>query len=174
MAKIWADILVPAVIAGAVAAQTLGVDVSRASKASMWFPEAKQDTVARLPNGLRPVIYESIIAARDTSEVEDTLSFDMAEVEADTLPKITARDTMKVPDSLRLTDTFRYRWFVAIADSLTHRIVVDSLKADGDSVIWPRIDSLYLSDSTAAAVAKFNAWYAGLSKAERKRYDYEH
>ena len=174
MAKIWADILVPAVIAGAVAAQTLGVDVSRASKVSMWFPEAKQDTVTRLPNGLRPVIYESIIAARDTSEVEDTLSFDMAEVEADTLPKITARDTMKVPDSLRLTDTFRYRWFVAIADSLTHRIVVDSLKADGDSVIWPRIDSLYLSDSTAAAVAKFNTWYAGLSKAERKRYDYEH
>lgn len=173
MAKFWTDILVPAVIAGAVAAQTLVVDVSRASKSSMWFPEAKQDTVTRLPNGLRPVIYKSIITEKGPAEAEDTLLFDDTP-QADTVHRITARDTMKVPDSLRLTDTFRYKWYVAIADSLTHRIVVDSLKAAGDSTQWPLIDSLYLSDSTAAALAKFNAWYAGLSKSERKRYDYEH
>ena len=67
-----------------------------------------------------------------------------------------------------------YKWYVAIKDSLTHRIVVDSLKAEGDSLDWPLIDSLYLADSTATAIEKFNRWYAGLSKAEKKRWDYEH
>jgi hypothetical protein len=80
---------------------------------------------------------------------------------------------MKVPDSLRTVNPFLYRWYVATKDSLTHRIVIDSLKAAGDSLDWPVIDSLYLADSSAIAQEKFRRWYAGLSKAERKRYDYE-
>ncbi len=47
----------------------------------------------------------------------------------DTMPKVYARDTMKVPDSLKLTDPFLYEWYVAVKDSFTHRLVVDSLKA---------------------------------------------
>ena len=46
MAKFWADILVPVAIVGAVAAQTLGVEVHRAAKLHTWFPEAVRDTVA--------------------------------------------------------------------------------------------------------------------------------
>ena len=147
MAKIWSGVLFPLAVAGALTVQTLGVDVSRS----------------------RPVL-----SYQDPPDSlfffgEDTTSFE----EPDTLPKITARDTMKVPDSLRQADPFRYKWYVAIKDSLTHRIVVDSLRQAGDTLDWPVIDSLYLSDSTAVAVEKFNKWYAGLSKAERKRYDYE-
>lgn len=160
MAKFWVDILVPAAIVGAVAAQTLGVEVSRASRLRGMFPEAVRDTVL------------TDTVARDTLSEEDFFFGD--EEVVDTTPKIYARDTMRVPDSLQFTDPFLYKWYVAIKDSLTHRIVVDSLKEEGDSLNWPLIDSLYLADSTATAIEKFNRWYASLTKAEKKRWDYEH
>ena len=160
MAKFWVDILVPAAIVGAVAAQTLGVEVSRASRLRGMFPEAVRDTVVRDTSAL------------DTISEEDFFFGD--EEVVDTTPKIYARDTMRVPDSLQFTDPFLYKWYVAIKDSLTHRIVVDSLKEEGDSLNWPLIDSLYLADSTATAIEKFNRWYASLSKSEKKRWDYEH
>ena len=99
--------------------------------------------------------------------------FGVSVQDADTTPKVSARDTMKVPDSLRTRNPFLYRWYVAIKDSLTHRTVVDSLKAAGDSLDWPRIDSLYFVDSTAAAKERFRRWYEGLSRKERKKYDTE-
>ena len=91
----------------------------------------------------------------------------------DTTPQLTARDTIFAPDSLKDTDPFRYKYYVAILDSLTHRIVVDSLKAAGDTIDWPRLDSLYHLDSAIRKKAEFDAWYASLSKADRKKYDYE-
>ena len=113
---------------------------------------------------------DSVKAQADSLEDD----FDIfGEAPKDTTPKIYARDTMKVPDSLKLTDPFLYQWYIAVKDSFTHRTVIDSLKAEGDSLLWPRIDSLYLADSTAVAREKFLKWYSGLSKAERKRYDYE-
>ncbi len=101
---------------------------------------------------------------------EDT-SFFLAPI--DTTQLLTARDTIFPPDSLRDIDPFRYKYYVAILDSLTHRIVVDSLKAAGDSLDWPVVDSLYYLDSAARKKAEFDAWYAGLSKTDRKKYDYE-
>ena len=50
----------------------------------------------------------------------------------DTTRYLTARDTIFPPDSLKDIDPFRYKYYVAILDSLTHRIVVDSLKTAGD------------------------------------------
>lgn len=94
-------------------------------------------------------------------------------VPIDTAHQLTARDTIFAPDSLKLTDPFRYKYYVAILDSLTHRIVVDSLKAAGDTVDWPMVDSLYRLDSAIRKKAEFDAWYAGLSKTDRKKYDYE-
>ncbi len=105
----------------------------------------------------------------------------------DTVPKLTARDTIPVPDSLRLIDPFRYRFYVALLDSLTHRIVSDSLLASwktlleagdtiparADSADRFKLDSLYAVDSTARARAAFLAWYNSLDKAARKKYDYE-
>ena len=180
----------PVVIVGAVAAQTLGVEISRASRLHAWFPHSQRDTVEQVEadtllqkadslkiqavndslkagtDSLRTAA-DSLKAAKDSLEEEE---FDLfGEAPEDTTPKIFARDTMKVPDSLKITDPFLYEWYVATKDGYTHRLVVDSLKAEGDSLIWPRIDSLYIADSTAVAKAKFEAWYAGLSKAERRR-----
>ena len=130
-----------------------------------------------------------------TSAVEDSTAV------IDTIPHLTARDTIKAPDSLKLTDPFRYKYYVALIDSLTHVIVRDSLKAsydslhgsylslmeEGDSIPafadsvharldsidWKRVDSIYLADSAAIAKAEFQKWYNSLSRKERKKYDTE-
>lgn len=104
-------------------------------------------------------------AGDSLSTVADTLAA------TDTIPKLTARDTIKAPDSLRLTDPFRFKYYVALLDSATHVFVRDSLKAAGDSLDWPKLDSLYVADSIALAAAKFEEWYNGLSKGERKEYE---
>ena len=129
-----------------------------------------------------------------TAEEEDS-----TEVVLDTLPHLTARDTIPVPDSLRFTDPFRFKYYVALIDSLTHVIVRDSLRhssdslksfADSldawsfpdsasrdrehalqDSLDWRMIDSIYVADSAAVAKAKFLAWYNSLSRKERRAYD---
>ena len=149
MAKMWSKILLPAAITGAVLAQTLGIDVARSGRAR-----------ATLVPYNRP----------DTLEEE---YFDLFADQKDTVPKVFARDTMKVPDSLQYTNPFLYEWYVATKDSYTHKLVVDSLKAEGDSLLWPRIDSLFLADSTAAAKAAWEKKWASMSKAERKRWTYE-
>ncbi len=168
ISKIW----FPALLVGIVAIQGFAADWSRAVEAGFLWPggwsgnAALQDTV----------IYHNDIYTKFRSEYEramadsaaaDMLGLDSAEV------FISARDTMKVPDSLRYTDPFRFKYYVAIKDSLTHVIVRDSLKQAGDSLDWPKLDSLYLADSTETAIRKFNEWYASLDKAARKKYDFE-
>lgn len=86
---------------------------------------------------------------------------------------ISARDTMVVPDSLRETDPFFYKYYVAVKDSATRAQVRDSLIQAQDTLELLKLDSLYIKDSTEVAIAKHNAWYASLTKQERKRYDYE-
>ena len=138
-------------------------------------------------------IADSLLAGTDIAD-EDLL---------DTLPHLTARDTIKVPDSLRLIDPFRYKYYVALIDSLTHEIVrdslrnrIDSLKVEADTLFnrvppdstgafalldtarldsldWRRLDSIYAADSAAVARAEFLAWYNSLSRQERKKYDAE-
>lgn len=61
-----------------------------------------------------------------------------------------------------------------IPDTIEHVMSPkDSLKAQLDSSLWDKLDSIYTADSAAKAKAKFDAWYAGLDKAERKKYDAE-
>ncbi len=164
MAKIWSDILVPLALAGAVAAQTVGVEVNRAARLHAFFPQRDTVTTA-LPDTTRSPL-DSLAAEED---------FDLfAEPQEDTLPKVFARDTMKVPDSLKTTDPFLYQWYVAVKDGYTHKIVVDSLKNEGDTLLWPVIDSLFLADSTAAAKAAWERKFAAMTKAEQKRWIYEH
>ena len=168
MKNLWSEILVPVVVAGLTMAGTVGVETSRAVR-----PESRFSLLNALQRDT--VLTDTVRKAEPlpVTKPEDD-DFDLfEEAQADTTPRIFARDTMKVPDSLRRTDPFLYRWYVATKDSFTHRLVIDSLKAAGDSLDWPRIDSLYLADSTTVAREKFRIWYAGLSKAERKKYDYE-
>ncbi|MBO4606166.1 MAG: putative porin [Bacteroidales bacterium] len=63
----------------------------------------------------------------------DTLVFEEEEF-IDTLPHLTARDTLKAPDSLKEIDPWRYKYYVALLDSLTHHEVADSLQHEGDSL----------------------------------------
>ena len=91
----------------------------------------------------------------------------------DTVPLVTARDSIFPPDSLKETDPFRYKYYVAIIDSLVHKIVSDSLKQAGDSIDWPILDSLYTIEYNARKKAEFDSWYAGLSKNDKRKYDVE-
>lgn len=139
----------------------------------------------------------------ESVKIADSLLADTSDTTAvlDTLPHLTARDTIKVPDSLRFIDPFRFKYYVALLDSLTHVIVRDSLQrssdslkvvadtllakgldslssgaralAISDSLDWRKLDSIYVSDSTARAKAAFLAWYNSLSRRERKKYDME-
>ena len=179
MKNLWSEILVPIVVAGLTLAGTVGVETSRTVRPENRFSRLhafrldtlKRDTIRK--DTLNPAAGLQKDSLRTDLADEDFDLFGEEVVQQDTTPKITARDTMKVPDSLKTVDPFLYRWYVATKDSLTHRIVIDSLKAAGDSLDWPVIDSLYLADSTFIAKEKFRIWYAGLSKAERKKYDYE-
>ena len=166
MAKFWSEVVIPLAVAGAVAAQTIGVEVNRAARLRAWFPQRDTVLTASLPDTTLKSPLDSL------AEEEE---FDLfAEPQEDTTPKLYARDTMKVPDSLKLVDPFLYQWYVAIKDSYTHQVVVDSLKDAGDTLTWPLIDSLFLADSTAAAKAAWERKFAAMSKAEQKRWIYEH
>ncbi|MCD8208101.1 MAG: putative porin, partial [Bacteroidales bacterium] len=78
-----------------------------------------------------------------------------------------------VPDSLRYTDPFKYKYYIAIKDPLTRQEVRDSLIAAQDTLELYKLDSLYTKDSTEVADAEFLAWYGSLTKKERKKYDAE-
>ncbi len=132
--------------------------------------KARPPHTAQKPLPPDTIRYRNQFIGNAGSGKEDT-SFFLAPI--DTTQLLTARDTIFPPDSLKDIDPFRYKYYVAILDSLTHRIVVDSLKAAGDSLDWPVVDSLYYLDSAARKKAEFDAWYAGLSKTDRKKYDYE-
>ena len=179
MKNLWSEILVPAVIASLTVIGTVGVESARTVRPDTrvrLLREVRLDTLRRdtMPQdtGKKAAAVKKDTVLKDLSD-EDFDFFGVSIQDADTTPRIFARDTMKVPDILRTQDPFLYRWYVATKDSLTHRIVVDSLKAAGDSLDWPRIDSLYFADSTAAAKERYRLWYEGLSKRERKKYEAE-
>lgn len=114
------------------------------------------------------------------------LGGDFSSSQEDSL-SLSARDTIRVPDSLKFTDPFRYKYYVALLDSLTHCLVRDSLKqsienywkaldtlnARRDSAERFKLDSLYAVDSAIRARLAFEQWYSSLSKEEKKKYDYE-
>ena len=178
MKNLWSEILVPAVIAGLTVIGTVGVESTRTVRPDArvrLLREVRLDTLKRdslAKDTVKTAVPKKETIVKDLSD-DDFDFFGVEEEPADTTPRISARDTMKVPDSLRLKDPFLYRYYVAVKDSFTHRLVVDSLKSAGDSLDWPRIDSLYRLDSAFVAAEKFRAWYNGLSKAERKKYDNE-
>lgn len=126
-----------------------------------WTAEDFKMDVKDFKDSITISFGDSLAMMSDTSAVKDSVHV------------LTARDTIAVPDSLRLTDPFRYKYYVALVDSPTHLLVRDSLKAAGDSIDWPKLDSLYALDSIALVKAKFDEWYAGLDKNGRKKYEME-
>ena len=142
MAKIW----VPALLVMMAAAQSFGIDASRAIRMRMYA--------------------DSLVL----NMVEDS-SF--AEKAVDTLRVLTAKDTIVAPDSLKEKNPFFYKYYLAVKDSATRAAVRDSLIQAKDTVELHKFDSLYVKDSTEVAKAEFDAWYAGLSRRERRKYDAE-
>ena len=157
MAKIW----VPTLLVLVAAVQSFGIDAARAIRFDDYLAAAE-------------IVIDSTLI--DSTQVDsiaidiDTAAVDTAAI--DTL-MIAARDTIKIPEELRETDPFKFKYYIAIKDSITRVQVRDSLLQAGDTLEVQKLDSLYIKDSTEVAVAKFNAWYASLSRMERKKYDAE-
>ena len=165
VSKIW----IPALLVLVAAIQSFGIDATRA----VGIRRMTDTTV------LNPVVRDSVIM---DSVIVDSMAMDSVAVDSmavdstavDSLPPlILARDTIKVPDSLRETDPFFFKYYIAVKDSMTRREVRDSLIMAGDTLELMMLDSLYLKDSAEVAKAKFDAWYASLSRRERKKYDAE-
>ncbi len=195
-------IIFPAAIAGFTLAGVLGIGT----------PEVRSLHIPEIAPFADTVIYEHDayklhrVGNMEDIKIADSLLLDGADATdtlgvLDTLPKLTARDTIHAPEWMRLTDPWRYKYYVALKDSLTHvlvrdslrkscdslkgladtllsRIPPDSLGADSllaharlDSLDWRMLDSVYVADSTHVADSVFKAWYNSLSRKERRAYD---
>lgn len=154
MKSLAGKILVPSIIVGLAAIQSFGIDAGRALH------------LYQTPDSLISVTADTISANADT-----TIARQDSVTVADTT--IAPRDTIVVPDSLKDTDPLKFKYFIALRDSVTRVQTRDSLMAAKDTVELMKFDSLYTKDSAEVAQAKFNAWYSSLSRRERRKYDYE-
>ena len=140
VSKIW----FPAVLSGLAAIQSFGIDAERYSRI--------------------PIQQDSVVS----ETVTDTTWADSILVR-DSIP-ILPRDTIVVPDSLRYTDTLKFKYYIALKDSTARAAARDSLRSIGDTLELSRLDSLVYKDSTETAyrdsVARINA----MSRKERKKY----
>ena len=157
LAKIW----VPLALVTMAGIQSFGIDASRAVGLKRLTDSL---IISHLPD--TTAIRDSILQA-DTTRQEPGISDSTINL------VLSAKDTIKVPDSLKETDPFKYKYYIAIKDSTTRFQVRDSLMAAGDSLELAMLDSLYIKDSTEVAKARHEAWYASLSRKERKKYDAE-
>ena len=157
LAKIW----VPLTLVTMAGIQSFGIDASRAVGLKRLTDSL---IISHLPD--TTAIRDSILQA-DTTRQEPGISDSTINL------VLSAKDTIKVPDSLKETDPFKYKYYIAIKDSTTRFQVRDSLMAAGDSLELAMLDSLYIKDSTEVAKARHEAWYASLSRKERKKYDAE-
>ena len=160
MAKIW----VPTLLVMLAAVQSFGIDAHRAVRI---FGPADTLVLTEIDDttGAAGIAIDSLPS--DTVHIDSLVPDSIA---TDTLV-LTARDTIKVPDSLKDTDPFFYKYYIAVKDSVTRAQVRDSLMTAGDTLELMKLDSLYIKDSTEIAIAKHNAWYASLTRRERKKYD---
>ena len=174
IAKIW----IPTLLVLAAAAQSFGIDLGRSIRLQRIADSLYINNLAD-SNSVNSPFDTLVIEADSTVRIADSLILENSVTDSlilDTLiaeetKKIMARDTIVVPDSLKEKDPFFYKYYIAVKDSLTRAEVRDSLLQAGDTLELMKLDSLYLKDSADVAKAKFDAWYRGLSRKERKKYD---
>ena len=156
IAKIW----VPALMVLLAAAQTFGIDAGRAASIRRMADSLQVGALSTDSTARDSILRDSIISGPATADsaAKDTVI-------------LTAKDTIKIPDSLEFKDPFFFKYYIAVKDSLTRSELRDSLIQAGDSLELHKFDSLYIKDSTEVAAAKFNEWYSSLSRRERKKYD---
>lgn len=157
ISKIW----FPAVLTGLAAIQSFGIDAGRYVRMT-----SIQDTLAQVQATDSVSVTDSVASKM---EILDTTGADSIS-SADTVPVLSARDTIVIPDSLRFTDPFKYKYYIAVKDTITRAQVRDSLRTAGDTVELHMLDSLVFKDSSETArldsIARFNA----LSRIEKKKY----
>ena len=182
MVKWTGKILVPALLVGFAAIQSFGIDAGRA----VHFRTMQDSTALRtmadtstvydtLPETDLPALPDSTAAVQDSAALRDTLAVRDSSAAADSAAvrdsvTVSPRDTITVPDSLKETDPLKFRYFIALRDSLTRVQTRDSLLAAKDTAELILFDSLYTKDSAEVAAAKFNAWYNSLTRKERRKY----
>ena len=160
IAKIW----VPALLVLLAAVQSFGIDMQRAASHHRLTDTldliSLDDTTVADPIFIDSLQTDSLrlIPIAADSLITDTLI-------------LSAKDTIKVPDFLKETDPFFYKYYIAVKDSLTRVQVRDSLMAAGDTLELMKLDSLYIKDSLDTVQAEYDAWYASLSRKERKKED---
>jgi hypothetical protein len=182
MKNFWSKIWIPALLVTVAGIQSFGIDVRRAISYREVSDTLSHTNTADTSSNIIPsddslrFEADSTRFHADSTRIEiDSLEFQTDSIkpaEIDTLI-LSARDTIKAPDSLKHIDPFFYKYYVAVKDSTTRREVRDSLLQAGDTLGMLRLDSLYIKDSTDMAIARHNAWYASLSRRERKKYDNE-
>jgi len=183
--RILSHIVFPAAVLLLTAAGVSGFGSEPVRTASVPSASAAKDTVIYPTDSYKRHRIGNI--EEEAARLDSLLGEEYAEEPVDTLPHISARDTLIPPDSLKLSDPFRYKYYAALIDSLSRVQVTDSLKAQYaskmaipdslaaklDSLEWVKIDSVYFADSAAVAHAAFLVWYNSLSKQEKKKYDAE-
>ena len=167
MRKALKRIWFPLVVVCVISLHAIGMGV-RPSEGDPGYGFVSADR-PQTPDTIR---YRNIFIKHGSGKIGDYDTSSFLEL-YDTVPLVTARDSIFPPDSLKETDPFRYKYYVAIIDSLVHQIVNDSLKQAGDSIDWPILDSLYTIEYKARKKAEFDSWYAGLSKNDKRKYDVE-
>lgn len=163
LAKIW----VPALLVMLAATQTFGLDAGRSANLRRIADSLRTSSLDDSTALAGPAV-DSLEPAADSTFI---LDFKNDSIPAADTMKLSPRDTIKVPDSLKITDPIRYRYYIELKDSTTRFATRDSLLQAGDTLEVKLLDSLYIKDSTDIAVAAHNAWYASLTRRERKAYD---
>lgn len=173
MRKIVKKIWFPVIILSMGAVQTFGIDAGRASLIfradnSLLFSSglSASDSIPLSGHDTLTDIHASAQGNDTTASIQDSLR-----QQNDTI--IPAADTIVVPDSLKYTDPFKYKYYIALKDSVTRSRLRDSLFIAGDTLEVERFDSLFVKDSTEEARRAFELWYASLSRKERRKYHYE-
>jgi len=185
MKSLWSKVWFPVVVVSTVTAQMMAFHedvVTNDGLISMNTEAPVPDTVKYRHDGYKKgwtaeekkmtaVIDDSLLNQGFTDFVVDDEDLDSMTLRFG--PRPAGLDTIVAPDSLRLTDTFRFKYYPAVMDSLCHAYVKDTLVAYGDSLDWPRIDSLYDDNLAAIQKAIYDAWYATLDRKGKKKADIE-
>lgn len=157
LTKIW----VPIVLVMAAAMQSFGIDASRA----VGLKRLTDSLIINQLNDSTDLVLTEI--------AQDSTGTDSTAADSVTALILSPKDTIQIPDSLKETDPFKYKYYIAIKDSTVRFQVRDSLVTAGDTLELHMFDSLYVKDSAEVAKAAFDLWYASLTKKERKKYDVE-
>ena len=169
LSKIW----IPALLVGIAAVQSFGIDAARSRRIlsvadSLGQAREADSSVITVPADTEGVaVYDSILLVSSNAGIAAAVGTLFSKV--DSINSLTARDTIIPPDSLRLTDTLRFRYYVELKDAPTRKQTRDSLMQAGDTVQLHLLDSLYRRDSADIAFRDSIIWFNSLSRKEQKK-----